>query len=105
MEAKKSFARASTLGSKEQTKPERDTSMLTTILETCTKLLWDTKVVKGLQELITRCAGTDEPHNVQKLGEHALRTRQEMWLTSQIGDYEMDQVVLDLGSDANVLPK
>ena len=29
----------------------------------------------------------------------------EMRLTTQIGDYEMDQVILDLGSDANVLPK
>lgn len=28
-----------------------------------------------------------------------------MRLTAQIGDYEMDQVVLDLGSDTNVLPK
>ena len=28
-----------------------------------------------------------------------------MQLTAQIGDYEMDQVILDLGSDANVLPK
>ena len=28
-----------------------------------------------------------------------------MRLIVQIGDYEMDQVILDLGSDANVLPK
>ena len=28
-----------------------------------------------------------------------------MRMTAQIGDYEMDQVILDLGSDANVLPK
>jgi len=28
-----------------------------------------------------------------------------MWLTAQIGDYEMNQVVLDLGSDANVQPR
>lgn len=28
-----------------------------------------------------------------------------MRLTAQLGDFEMDQVVLDLGSDANVLPK
>ena len=28
-----------------------------------------------------------------------------MRLTAQIGDYEMDQVILDLGSDANLLPK
>jgi len=28
-----------------------------------------------------------------------------MRLTAQIGEYEMDQVILDLGSDTNVLPK
>ena len=28
-----------------------------------------------------------------------------MRLTAQIGEYEMDQVILNLGSDANVLPK
>jgi len=28
-----------------------------------------------------------------------------MRLTTQIGEYEMDQVILDLGSDTNVLPK
>ena len=28
-----------------------------------------------------------------------------MQLIAQISDYEMDQVILDLGSDANVLPK
>ncbi len=26
-------------------------------------------------------------------------------MTVQIGEYEMDQVILDMGSDANVLPK
>ena len=30
---------------------------------------------------------------------------QEMHLTAHIGTYEMDQVILDLGSDPNVLPK
>ena len=42
---------------------------------------------------------------VWKLGKHALRTRREMRLTAQIGEYEMDKVILDLGSDTNVLPK
>jgi len=59
MEAKKSFTEASTSSSKDQM--ESDTSMLTTLLETCMKLLWDTKAVKRLQEVITRCAGSDEP--------------------------------------------
>ena len=57
MEAKKSFVKASTSGSKYQPEPGMDPSMLTTFLETCMKLLRDNKAVKGLQELITRCAG------------------------------------------------
>ena len=68
-------------------------------------MLQDNKAVKGLQELITRCTGSGEPHMVYKFGKHALRTELEMWLTMQIGEYEMDQVILDLGWDANVLPK
>jgi len=71
------------------------------------KLLCDSKAVKGLQELINRCAGTmpGEPHVVRKIGKHAVRTGREMRLIAPIGEYEMDQVILDLGSDMNVLPK
>ena len=57
MEAKKGFTEAYTLGSKDKLELEMDASMLTTFLETCMKLLRDSKVVKGLQEIITRCAG------------------------------------------------
>jgi len=64
MEAKKSFIEASTSGSKYKLEPEMDPSMLTTFLETCMKLLCDRKVVKGLKELITRCAGLGEPRIV-----------------------------------------
>jgi len=60
MEAKKSFAKASTSGSKDEGEPEMDPSMLTIFLGTCMKLLQDNKVVKGLQELITRCVGSGE---------------------------------------------
>lgn len=72
MEAKKSFADASTSGSKEKMELEMDPSRLTTFLETCMKLLRDDKAVKGLQELISRCDGTmpGEPRVVQKLGKH-----------------------------------
>lgn len=105
MESKKRLVEVSTLGSKDQPEPEMDPSMLTTFLETCMKLLRDNKVVKGLQQLITRCARSGEPRMVQKLGKHALHTGQEMRLMAQIGDFEMDQVIPDLGSDVNVLPK
>ena len=82
MEAKKSFTEASTSGSKDQLEPGMDTSMLTTFLETCMKLLQDNKAVKELQELITKCAGSGEPCVVWKLGKHALRTGREMRLTA-----------------------
>jgi len=48
MEAKKRFVDASTSGSKDRPEPKMDPSMLRTFLETCMKLLCDSKVVKGL---------------------------------------------------------
>jgi len=79
--------------------------MLTTFLETCMKFLRDNKAVKGLQELIAKCTGSSELCVIWKLGKHTLCTRREMILIAQIGEFEMDQVILDLGSNANVLPK
>lgn len=107
MEDKRGFVDASTFGSKERLELEMDPSILTTFLETYMKLPRDNKAIKGLQELITRCTGTTpgEPCIVWKLRKHTMRTGREMRLTTQIGEYEMDQVILDLGSDANVLPK
>ena len=105
IEAKKSFIDASTLGSKDRLEPEMDPLMLTTFLETCIKLLRDRKAMKWLQELITRCVGTmpGEPCVVLKLRRHTTQTGREMRLTTQIGEYEMDQLILDLGSNTNVL--
>ncbi len=81
--------------------------MLTTFLETFMKLIRDSKVVKGLQELIKKCAGITlgELRAVQKIGKHKTRTTHEMRLTMQVREYEMDQVILDLGFDANFLLK
>jgi len=75
IEAKKSFADTSTSGSKDNLEPEMDPSMLTIILDTCMKLQCDSKAVKGLQELINRCAGTapGEPHVVGKIKKHNTR--------------------------------
>jgi len=73
------------------------------------KLLRDTKAMKGLQELINKCAGKENapegPRVLKKICKHKARTGREMRLTGKIGEYEMDQVILDLRSDANVLPK
>jgi len=84
MEAKKSFAEASTLGSKDKLEKEMDPSMFTTFLEACMKLLHDSKVMKGLQELINRCVGTtpSEPCIVQNICKYKTRIGQEMRLTT-----------------------
>jgi len=48
MEAKKSFADAFTSGRKYKPELEMDPSMITMFLETCMKLLHDSKSIKGL---------------------------------------------------------
>ena len=40
-------------------------------------------------------------HRIKKY----VRTRREMRLSAQIGYYDMDEVVLDLGSKVNILTK
>ena len=40
-------------------------------------------------------------HQIKKY----IRTGKERRLNAQIGDYEMDEVILDLGSEVNVLTK
>lgn len=69
----RSFMEVSTPVRRNQMGSGVDASMITTFLETCMKLLRDSKVVQGLQALITRCVGSDEPYVVQKIGRHALR--------------------------------
>lgn len=114
MEAKNNFAEAST--SRSQEKPignsevkDVNPSLLATFLKTCMKLLRDQKTVEGIKELIKNYVGKikipTEQHNMRKLGKHKKKNRHEMRLTTQIREYEIDQIILDLGSDANVLPK
>ena len=109
MEVKKSFTKASNLGSQDKLFEEMDPSMLTTFLETCIKLLCDRKAMKSLQELINKYSDRDTMSDghctVRKIGRHKTITRREMRLAVEIGEYEMDQVILDMGSDVNVFPK
>ena len=73
------------------------------------KLLYNSKVVKGLQELINRCVWKENVTKgwriVRNICKNKERTGHEMRLATQIGEYEMDQVIFDLGSNANFLPK
>jgi len=58
--------------------------MLIMFLETCMKLLHDSKVVKGLQELIYRSTRIvpGELHIVQKIRRHKTRMEREVRLTT-----------------------
>lgn len=66
--------------------------MLTTFLETCMKLLHDSKTMKGLHEFIKGCVGNtlSESCVVRNIGKDKTRMGWEMRLTVWIGDYEMD---------------
>jgi len=106
MEVKKSFVKASTSRSQDKLPTAVDPSIITTFLETCMKLLHNSKAMKGLQELINkRVCNKNAPEGhyaIRKIVKHKTRTGHEMRLIVHIGDYEMDHVILDLGFDVNV---
>lgn len=121
LEAKKSFVDIGDLTSNMQMQlvpkknaPEVGTAMenpnstvLKSFLQTCMKLLRDQKAVEGLQKLIDNCASKENPQHekfiVNKVNKNKKRNGREMQLTAQNGDFEMDQLIMDFGSDANFL--
>jgi hypothetical protein len=77
-------------------------------LYTCIKLIQDESDVQELQNLIRQCdLGKIDPllnrevHQIAK----KRRTNKELHLNAQIGEYDIDYVVLDLGSEVNVMMK
>ena len=62
---------------------------------------------EGITRTHHRCVETmpGELRVVQNLVKRTTQTGREMRLTTQNRKYEMDQVILDLGSDANIQPK
>ena len=77
-------------------------------LRACLKLLRRPQAVENLQELLHDCVTQPntmaEIKEVHKLHSYKKCTGREMRLTAEIGHYEIDQVILDLGLDENVLP-
>ena len=77
-------------------------------LYTCIKLIQDENVVRELQNLIKQyeLENIDPLLNkaVQQIGKRR-RKNKELHLNAQIGEYDIDYVVLDLGSEVNVMTK
>ena len=68
------------------------------------KLLRNQNALKELQKVL---ALTNPQRRVdqEKTTSHVQRTGREMRLNVQIGEYDMTDVILDLGSEVNVLTK
>jgi hypothetical protein len=77
-------------------------------LYTCIKLIQDESIVQELQNLIRQYElGKVDPslsievHQISK----KRKTNKELHLNAQIGEYDIDYVVLDLGLEVNVMTK
>ena len=68
----------------------------------------DPSSIKILQNILEKCSIETEGKLEQKIVNH-LHTRRitsrEFKLNSNIGDFNMGDIILDLGSEVNVLPK
>jgi hypothetical protein len=79
----------------------KEVSKLMDFLYTCINLIKDEKVVQELQHLIRQYeVGRIDPllSRVVNQVSRKRRTNKELHLSAQIGDYDIDYVVLDLGS-------
>ena len=79
-------------------------STLSSFLQNCMKLLRNQNALKELQKVLAFC----EPQrrvDKEKTVNRGRRTSREMRLNAQIGEYDMTDVILDLGSEVNVLTK
>jgi hypothetical protein len=77
-------------------------------LQSCVKLLNNPSSIKVLQNMLEICNTEDEGKLEQKTVNHLhsrRRTSREFRLNANIGDFNMGDIILDLGSEVNVLPK
>ena len=72
------------------------------------KLVRNEKYIGELQHIIDQYQQSSSVSSTQRAVHNIMghtRTGREMRLTAQIGEFEMDEVILDLGSEVNVLTK
>ena len=88
--------------------PLGQVSTIKGFLQSCVKLLNDPSSIKILQSMLERCSIEIEGKLEQKTINHQhtrRRTSREFRLNTNIGDFNMGDIILDLGSKVNVLPK
>jgi hypothetical protein len=86
----------------------KEVSKLMEFLYTCIKLIQDENTGRELKNLIKKYElGKIDPllnRTVHQIGKRK-RTNKELHLNAQIGEYDIDYVVLDLGLEVNVMTK
>jgi hypothetical protein len=89
-------------------KEGKEVSKLMEFLHTCIKLIQDESITQEVQNLIRQYKiGMIDPllnkvvHQLSK----KRRTNKELHLNAQIGEYDIDYVVFDLGPEVNVMTK
>jgi hypothetical protein len=83
-------------------------STIKIFLQSCVKLLNDPSSAKVLQNMLERCNTDEEGKLENKIVNHLhtrRRTSREFRLNDNIEDFNMGDIILDLGSEVNVLPK
>jgi hypothetical protein len=88
--------------------PLGQVSTIKGFLQSCVKLLNDPSSVKILQNILEICSIETEGKLEQKIVNHLhtrRRTSREFRLNANIEDFNMGDIILDLGSEVNVLPK
>jgi hypothetical protein len=88
--------------------PTGQVSTIKGLLKSCVKVLSDPSSMKILQNILEKCSsemeGKLEPKTVNHLHTKR-RTSRELSLNANIGDLNMGDIIMDLGSKVNVLPK
>jgi hypothetical protein len=89
-------------------KPKGQVSTIKAFLKSCVKVLSHPSSVNILQNILEKCSNETEeklePKNLNHLHTRR-RTSREFRLNANIGDFNMGDIILDLGSKVNVLPK
>jgi hypothetical protein len=88
--------------------PLEKVSTLKEFLKSCLQLMKDDFVLNTLCKMIINAHKKRNFHIIQRVVNQVMckkRTNGEFRLSAQIGEYDVDNVILDLGSDVNVLPK
>jgi hypothetical protein len=86
----------------------KEVSKLMDFLYTCINLIKDERFLQELQHLLRQYEIGRIYHLLSRVVNQISRKRrtsEELHLSAQIRDYDMDYVVLDLGSEVNVMTK